>query len=394
MKKIAVIGAGTAGCLSVSHFVRYTDWEIDWYFDSSILPLAVGEGSFPFLPGYMYEMFGFDYDSLASIDGTIKSGIKKTGWGSSGNNFYHHFPPGLVGYHFNANKLQSFIMEAMSSNSRVSVIDKKINNHFEVDADYIIDCTGTPSDTSLLHLSEYVPVNAAFVTQCFWDGPKFNETLTVARPYGWVFGIPLRNRCSIGYMFNKDISSLEDVKTDITNVFNDYGLIPSDVTNLLTFKNYYRKQNISGRVCYNGNASFFLEPLEATSIAFMDMVYRDAFSVWTGIKSEADANDNYLRTIREIENIIMLHYLDGSTFETNFWNVAKTKAFNNMQVAKDNPKFLSMIDRAKQIGSRVTYEPFKDPLFGTWSLNSFALHLDKFNVVKNLKLLTDHCFSR
>ena len=33
MKKITIIGRGTAGCVAVTHFLRWTDWEIDWVFD-------------------------------------------------------------------------------------------------------------------------------------------------------------------------------------------------------------------------------------------------------------------------------------------------------------------------------------------------------------------------
>lgn len=59
MKKLAIIGAGTAGCLTVSHFLRFTDWTIDWYIDSSIKPQAVGEGSNLILPKALYNNVNF-----------------------------------------------------------------------------------------------------------------------------------------------------------------------------------------------------------------------------------------------------------------------------------------------------------------------------------------------
>ena len=44
MKKIAIIGKGTAGAQSVIHFLRHmSDCEIEWHYDPIISPQAVGE---------------------------------------------------------------------------------------------------------------------------------------------------------------------------------------------------------------------------------------------------------------------------------------------------------------------------------------------------------------
>ena len=74
MKKIAIIGAGTAGCYSVGYFLYKTDWNIDWYFDPTIKPQAVGEGSTLHFPFTLYQQFGFDYRSLKEVKGTHKIG--------------------------------------------------------------------------------------------------------------------------------------------------------------------------------------------------------------------------------------------------------------------------------------------------------------------------------
>ena len=56
-------------------------------------------------------------------------------------------------------------------------------------------------------------------------------------------GIPLQNRCSIGYMYNNKINSLEEVKEDVKNIFEEFNLQPSETTNAFSFKNYYRNTN-------------------------------------------------------------------------------------------------------------------------------------------------------
>ena len=75
--KIAIIGKGTAGCFAVSHFLKHTDWKIDWYFDSSVQAQAVGEGSTVDLPPSLFYNLDFTPADLDRIYGSPKLGIKK-----------------------------------------------------------------------------------------------------------------------------------------------------------------------------------------------------------------------------------------------------------------------------------------------------------------------------
>jgi hypothetical protein len=370
MKKITVIGAGTAGVLSLSHFLRWTDWEIEWYNDTSIKPQAVGEGSTLDLPQNLYFYHNFRFDDLEKIDGTYKLGIRKKYWGELGKDFIHYFPPGSGAYHFNAVKLQNYIRERVSSNPRVRHVDGHVSTYDQIDSNYIMDCSGKPSNYDDFEMSDFIPVNSVYVTQCWWDHAEFNYTLAIARPYGWVFGIPLQNRCSIGYMYNNNINTLDQVKEDVQHIFEEFRLTPSDTTNAFSFKNYYRKKNFDGRVAYNGNASFFLEPLEATSIGFMDKINRRAFDVWNDYKDLEAANVFYTQKVKEIENVIMLHYAAGSVFDTEFWHWAQERGQRNISSLLNNRVFKLML--ASATGNM--YEDMDDDgdkNYGTWARFSF-----------------------
>ena len=183
--KLAIIGRGTVGCISAAFFLRNTDWEIEWYFDPDIKPLSVGEGSFVGFADLLYKNVDFTYDSLKKVDGTIKTGINKVGWGDK--NFINNFPPPYIGYHFDAVKLQDYITTYLKDNRRIKFINKNVT-HDDIDADFIMDCSGKPKNLEDYNASEFIPVNSAYVTQCYWDYPKFSETLSIARPYGWIFG--------------------------------------------------------------------------------------------------------------------------------------------------------------------------------------------------------------
>jgi tryptophan halogenase len=350
MKKIAVIGRGTAGALSIAQVMADMQGaaEFEWYYDSTISPQAVGEGSPQNFPDYLFNIIGFSYSDMPKIDGHFKHGIRKFNW-SPADDFTHVFPAKGLGYHFNAVKLQNLIFESLKE--KVKIIDGKTTAD-QIDADYIIDCSGTNKDPELFHEAKYIPVNAAYVTQCPWDAPRFSHTLTIARPYGWVFGIPLTNRCSIGYMFNDTINSTEEVKEDVKNVFDQFNLTPSTTTNELHFKNYYRKKNFTSRVAYNGNASFFLEPLEATSISMMVAVNLWAQQVVKNKLFFNNSNNMYIDRLTKTERMIMLHYFAGSRFNSDFWDFAEERGRRCIESAMQDENWRKKYEVSKLVDFR------------------------------------------
>jgi Tryptophan halogenase len=394
-KRIAVIGAGTAGAISAGMFLRhFPDDEIQWYFDSSISPQAVGEGSNLGVPRMLLNTINFRYQDLFAIQGTIKMGIAKYNWGSKNNYFFHDFGPPLVGYHFNAVGLQQHILSVIKD--KVTVIDKNVTRD-TIDADYVIDCSGRPKTFEDYNVLDCIPVNSVHVTQCFWDYPKFVHTLTIARKHGWVFGIPLQNRCSIGYLFNNNISSLEDVKEDVKEVFEQFGLQPSDTTNTFSFSSYYKKVNYTDRVAFNGNASFFSEPLEATTIGNMVEVNSRMVHIINNNLSLEKANKFYNALNRGVGDMISLHYFAGSTFNTPFWSHAstlataqirkacQTKTFRRMITAAvdhilANQSFPSLLEKAKT---------FPIPEWGSWPLVAYYTNIQGLGIAEQLKQVLD-----
>lgn len=346
-KKLAVIGRGTAGAQAIAHFSKWMkDCEIEWHFDPNINPQAVGEGSALSLPTNLAVTLEFNHLDLSQLDGTFKSGIVKQGWGETGEEFFHAFPPPTVSYHFNALKLQDFIYERVKDKVKMVTHNTQAS---DLDADYIVDCSGRPTSFEEFYIAESIAVNAVHVNQCYWKHPTFQHTLTIARPYGWVFGIPLTNRCSIGYLYNNKINTLEEVKEDMEYIFKTYGLTPSTTTNSFSFSSYYRKQNFTTRLAYSGNAAFFLEPMEATSISVMDIINRWAFAVWNEGTSTLEANQKYFKYMQQIETFIAMHYLAGSPFKTKFWEQAQHKAetlFSNIHKDAD---FVDLYKKSRHI---------------------------------------------
>lgn len=342
--KLTIVGRGSVGCINVLHFLRYTDWEIDWVYDSSISTTSVGEGTNLIVPRILDEYLTWDFNDLAEIGGTIKKGIFKENWGQQNKSFFHSFPLGHTGIHMNAVTLQDKIYSIIKDHPRVNLIDKNVKNPENLDSNFVMMCTGSPKGLTDYVKRKYIPVNSCYVTQCYWEKPEFDYTLTIARPYGWVFGIPLQNRCSIGYLFNSDINNVNEVKNDVQHIFERFNLTPSDTTRTLHFDNYSRLNNFSNKIVYNGNASFFLEPLEATSLGTSDTVMRAAFDVWHGNITPELAQANYNNVISDTESMIAMHYMAGSAFNSDFWDYAVDLGEKNfLKNAENNTDFYDII---------------------------------------------------
>lgn len=403
-KRIAVIGRGTGGALSAAFANRvFSADEVEWYFDPSIPTQAVGEGSTLQFPKEIFDSLDFSYWDLSSeLDGTLKLGLWKEGWGKEGKFFFHDFMPPFTALHFNALKFQDFVLKRLEG--KLKIVEGNVS-HEQVDADYIIDCSGRPASVvgATSHpdynISKYIPVNSVYVTQCWWDIPAFHYSLTIAKKHGWVFGIPLQNRCSIGYLYNNNITTLEEVKEDVQSIFEQFNLTPSDTTNSFSFNNYYRKNNFNGRITYNGNASFFLEPIEATSFANMLLVLDLFNSKVNGLLQDSVCNAMYHKLIAEMENMIMIHYFAGSKYNTPFWTYAKDRGNECMKEAFKDEAFKRMISYTKKVTSLNQALKFQDNMFvpyrmklkqtptlhyGNWWLGSYWQNLKGMGVEKEM----------
>tara|TARA_R110001606_G_scaffold81752_2_gene188095 strand:- start:41 stop:1189 length:1149 start_codon:yes stop_codon:yes gene_type:complete len=373
LKKVSILGRGTAGTLAYLRMLQLRSntegpLDIEWYYDSSTKAMAVGEGTTPTFPKSLMHVKGLSMGTdMHKLDARPKHGIEYENWGKS--DFVHPFGMGYHGIHFNASKFQQHVFDNCTNEPDVSLIDAHVS-HDQIDSDVIIDCTGAPKSFEDYDIPKYIPVNAVHVTQCSWpDGPKGLHTKTIARPWGWVFVIPLLTRCSVGYLYNRDITSLDQVKADVENVFDELGVMPTDTTNSFPFNNYVRKKLIDGRVAYAGNSGFFLEPMEATTLDCVDRVLN-----CIGRNPLEEMWNPFLKLLfQEVEYFIMVHYAAGSKWNNEFWDFATERGRLAMEEAYSRPFFNDLYTHGKPL-QEVGYAPY----FGaeSYKLNQEGLGLN------------------
>lgn len=383
MKKLSIVGRGTVGCFSLTHFLKHTDWQIDWIFDPNKPTTSVGEGTTLTFPQELANNIEWKQENLLELGGTLKQGAYKINWGTS-NSYLHGFPLDRTAIHMNAVKFQKAIYDSFKDNPRVNIVEQNVFDPNELDSDYVMVCDGTPKNYNDFNLHKNIPVNCAHVVQCYWDYPRFTYTLTIARPYGWVFGIPLQNRCSIGYIYNKEITTLQEVQNDLKYIFEEYNLTPQETALNLNFKNYSRTKNYDGRICYNGNASFFLEPLEASSLATSSFVNRQTWDLWAGNITEEQANKNYVEELNSVEAMLCMHYMAGSKWNNNFWDYAQ-----KLGEEKIKTEFRENSNWSKYVWFSTYTNRLMQDSFGSWGQWSYKMNIEKLGLFDKIFLMKE-----
>lgn len=388
MKKLTIVGKGTVGSAAIAHFLRWTNWEIDWVFDPTIETTSVGEGTTLALPLSLRTNLNFDSFDMDQVSSTPKLGIWKRNWGNC-DEYHHTFPAGLSGMHFNAVALQDYIFNKVSKNRRIRIVESNETNYAEMDSDFVMVCTGTPKviNEEIFKIHKNIPVNSCVVMQCPWDLPKFLYSITFAKKFGWVFGIPLKNRCSIGYLYNDKFSKPEELNEEFNEMFSEFDIKPN-TSRSISFNNYSRRTNFSNKVVYNGNASFFLEPLEATSTAFSDAITKLSYDFWLGKLSINQCNDYYRSEIEDIESMICMHYYSGSKFKTDFWKYAQKLGQEKIvKAVTSNTNFRNAVKTSISNPSDFFDQNFDA---GSWSLRSYRQNIKFLGIENKLKELLNN----
>ncbi len=367
LRKIAVIGRGTAGCLAAASITRmhpHRDHELHHIYDSRIPVIGVGEGSWPSLVQELQDLTKLPHGTVQQrIKGTRKYGVAFEGWGLCNKHFTHYFMPRdeSYAYHLSADLMGEMLHE--STNARH--IDDKVLNITKVDGgaevefegqrseryDLVFDARGFPRELEPeRHIDiSFIPTNTAIIRRCpaiindEKDAPVRRHTYTraVARPYGWVFVIPLTAHTSYGYIFNRDISDIAEVESDFDELLETDGVSEFEKRAVIRFPNFIHRQMYDGVVARVGNAAAFMEPLEATAIVSAQL------QIGMVIQTRLNRSVEYLERDAPVVNRFLVktmlcyglfvgwHYSCGSVYDSEFWRYARDHVWPKHRKAVD-----------------------------------------------------------
>ncbi len=336
-KKIAIVGAGNAACITAISYYLHGKNSLDKikiYYDPESPIERVGQGSTLAIPKLIRSVFDIDwYNQSEFLKATRKDGILYENWGKKNEKVFHSFPLDTISFHYVPHLLSKLVLNS----GLFEVIEAKIDDpEREIDSDFIFDCRGRHNRDVDLYEELTNPLNSVILARTYEPDPTLTYTRCVATPDGWTFVIPNHDGVSYGYLFNKEITNKETAEKNMKDLFN----VESD--GHLVFENYIAKKCFQGeRTFLNGNKLAFLEPLEATSTTFHLEVAR---YTWNHIMLGADkelCNKNIRDEMKRIETFVLWHYQQGSKYDTPFWKYAKSLPF---YVDKE---FVNMINLVK-----------------------------------------------
>ena len=346
-KKLAVIGAGNAGCITALHFRRYLpELEIDLYHDSTNHPIElVGQGTVVSVTDLLSESLGFTWYEN-NIEATLKTGILYKKWGTKKEEFFHDFySMDKVSIHYTPKKLS----DAVLSSGLFNVIEQEINNpEKEIDADFIIDCRGRKARDKENLDTIINPINSVLLASL----PKKEIIWTEAEatPNGWTFVVPIKDKLSLGYLYNGDLTSKEEATKDFQERFG-----VEEIEHSMKFDNYCSFNPFVGeRTLLNGNQCAFIEPLEATATGLYLWIARIGFDHFINKVDIPQCLHLLHKDVNAIAKFILWHYKTGSKFDSPFWDYVKTIPFTPIE---------------KPVGDE-RYAQWQRPSFDIWETNT------------------------
>lgn len=370
LRRIAVLGRGTAGSLaasSVSSLLPEGEYELHHIYDSRIPVIGVGEGSWPTLVPQLRQLTKLPYETIQQrLKGTRKYGIAFEGWGRRNRDFIHYFSPQQVAYayHLSADLLGDLLHESTNAHH----IDRKVLNITRVDGgaevefeggereryDLVFDARGFPRQHDPgQHIDiSFIPTNKAIIRRCpaiIEEEPgkaatQYTYTRSIARPHGWVFVIPLTAHTSYGYVYNSEISSQEEVEADFDELLETDGVPEFEQRAVIAFPNFVHRRIYDGAVARVGNAAAFMEPLEATAIGFAQMQIAMVLHMRLNrpvehLERDAPAINRFL--IKDVfcnGLFVGWHYSCGSIHNSEFWRYARDGAWPRHRAVADPAK--------------------------------------------------------
>lgn len=366
MKRIAVIGAGSAGLLSATHLCTWLDtsWQVCSVHDPKRDILGIGESTNGAFISVLERGTNFSVANagdLEALDATIKYGSKFTNWRVS--QWVNPLLSGNIAIHFNNRRFKDFVFGRLSQiwPHQFDVVEadvaevqnfadhvRLVTDRGPLDFDYVVDCRGAPATFDGYTLSDCTLVDRCRVhTVHDYEYEPFTEH--IATPHGWMFGVPLEGYKTYGYLYSHELTDDRAADEEMMRLLGAKRLEAGSYASEYAFRCYYANEFISGRVCKNGNRALFFEPLLANSMFLYIYAARLVYDYVAGGQDAARCNGLFTKAAQEVEDVISYYYKGGSTFDTDFWRASAERSQARLA---QRPAFAEYFDKLRGLKSR------------------------------------------
>lgn len=212
----------------------------------------------------------------------------------------------------------------------------------EINGDFFVDCSGSSGlliegvfGERIKPLGHCINNDRAVAVQVPYDNPNdYIESMTVAtaQDSGWIWDIGLYQRRGVGYVYSSSHTNEESVVEKL----HEYIKVRNKEINLqqlqiksINIKSGYRDKFFKKNCVAIGMASGFVEPLEASALAMVELSARtliDELPILNGsmnrkcLKSlEKRYNERFSQRWSRVVDFLKLHYILSSRKDSDYW---------------------------------------------------------------------------
>ena len=411
LKKILIVGGGTAGWLTAAVLAAGHDARLDSGVSITLVEspdvntIGVGEGTWPSMRDTLRNIGLSESEFIRECSASFKQGSKFVGWrtGEDGDFYYHPFslPQGYLnsnlipywraqhpdlsfatafstqealcqadkapkqpatpdyaavanyGYHLDAGKFASLLQKhcteklgvkhvldhvtGVNSAEDGDVASLTSKNHGQLAADLFIDCTGTAS--LLLGRHFKIPFvsrkdvlfnDRAMAVQVPYAGEDdsiASATIATAQRAGWTWDIGLPSRRGVGYVYSSSHETDEGAERVLREYVSSARMVDSAVTltpRILQINPGFREKFWHKNCVAVGMSSGFIEPLEASAIALVEMaatMIRDELPADRGVMDVMAKryNQRFRYRWERVIDFLKLHYVLSKRTDSQYW---------------------------------------------------------------------------
>jgi tryptophan halogenase len=253
---------------------------------------------------------------------------------NNGMNYAFHMDAGLyakylrkIAEQHGCQRIEGKITNVQTNSDSGDIEYLTLENGQTIEGDLFIDCSGFSGllinktlNTKYEDWTEFLPCDSAVAVQTQSIEEPIPYTRSIAREAGWQWRIPLQHRVGNGMVFcSKYLSDDQAVQTLLDNVEGEVLTKPR----IIKFTTGQRQQHWNKNCVALGLAAGFLEPLESTSIHFIQRgIIRLLQMFPTQGINQSDVDEFNIQMKEEfifVRDFIVLHYHVTERDDTPFW---------------------------------------------------------------------------
>jgi len=202
----------------------------------------------------------------------------------------------------------------------------------QVEGDLFIDCSGFRGllieqalKTGYEDWKHWLPADRAIALPTTYQGEPDPFTRATAHAKGWQWRIPLQHRMGNGIVYSSDFMGDDEALAALqANLEGE----PLAEPRRLAFNTGRRKLAWNANVVSMGLSSGFIEPLESTSIHFVQAGIAKLIALFPDKRFNPVERDEYNRQMQDlfedVRDFIVLHYNTTRRDDSDFWNHCRT----------------------------------------------------------------------